>query len=310
MAQKKLYTLLPEHEARFPEWRDRWIANAMSTKAMDDEARQIMRTAIAGLYRAANLEPPPERRIVFVPSPFVGTFAAGFAAWIWWRREHGDSDATDGATRGATDDATDDATDGATRGATAGATDGATDDAGSKSWWALGNCDEREIAKLAGRIFPGHQKQMLECAQMAWKMGNGGNQWSAWCAFLTFFRYVALLDLDYSKWDHYEKAAVHAGPRWMHSKFCIVSDRPSILKVDDKNRPHCDDGPFCEWRDGSQLYSIHGVRVSGLVVEQPSRITAEMIEENQDENARQVMLERCPPAEASLYTIRKMKAAG
>ena len=163
---------------------------------------------------------------------------------------------------------------------------------------------------MAGRIFPGHQKQMLECAQMAWKMGNGGNQWSAWCAFLTFFRYVALLDLDYSKWDHYEKAAVHAGPRWMHSKFCIVSDRPSILKVDDKNRPHCDDGPFCEWRDGSQLYSIHGVRVSGLVVEQPSRITAEMIEENQDENARQVMLERCPPAEASLYTIRKMKAAG
>ena len=150
---------------------------------------------------------------------------------------------------------------------------------------------------------------MLECAQLAWKMRNGGNQWAGWCAFITFFRNVALLDIDYSKWDHYEQAAVHAGPRWMHAKFCIVSDRPAVLKIDEENKPHCDDGPFCVWRDGSRVYSIHGVRVSGLVVEQPHLITSEMIEEDQEEDTRRVMLERCPPAEASVYTIRKMKAA-
>ena len=35
------YKLLPEHEARFPEWRDRWIANAMSTEAMTDDDRAV-----------------------------------------------------------------------------------------------------------------------------------------------------------------------------------------------------------------------------------------------------------------------------
>ena len=94
MPKKKLYTLLPEHKARFPEWRDRWIANALSTKPMDDEERRIVRDAVKGLYRAANLDPPPDNRIVFVPSPFVGAFAAGFAAWIWWMREHKRSAAT------------------------------------------------------------------------------------------------------------------------------------------------------------------------------------------------------------------------
>ena len=273
----KIYTLLPEHKARFGEWRDKWIRNAFSTKPMDAEERQIMRVAIAGLYRSAGLEPPPDQRIIFVPSPFVGSFAAGFAAWIWWMREHS------AATRGATDDATRDV---------------------SRNWWKLGGCNIGDIAQLAEQILPGEKKMMLECAQLSWKMRNGGNQWSGFCAFITFFRYVAQLNIDYSKWDHYEKAALHAGPRWMHPKFCIVSDRPSVLKVDEQSKPHCDDGPFCVWRDGAKLYSVHGVRVSGLVVEHPEHITAEMIAEETNDSAKQIMLERCPPAEHALYVIR------
>ena len=150
---------------------------------------------------------------------------------------------------------------------------------------------------------------MMTCAQSAWKMQDGGNQWSAWSAYISFFRYVALLGLDYSKWDHYEKAAMHAGPRWLHPKFCIVSDRPEVLKIDEKNRPHCDDGPFCRWRDGSRLYSIHGVRVPGLLIEYPELVTAEMIEEEQDNEVSKLMFERCPPAEKSIRLIRHMQEA-
>jgi hypothetical protein len=327
-AKPKLYALLPEHQERFDEWRDRWIANALSTKPMDEEELQIMREAIVGLYRSAELEPPPEHRIVFAPSPFVATFAAGFASWIWWMREHGRSTATDAAThaatRAATDAATDDATyaatyaathdatDAATRDATDAATHAATDAARSslKNWWALGGCDTRALQQLAKKIAPGSEKEMMACAQGAWRMHDGGNQWSAWSAYISFFRDVALLGLDYSKWDHYEKAAMHAGPRWLHPKFCIISDRPEVLKVDKKNQPHCDDGPFCCWRDGSRLYSIHSVRVPGLVVEHPELITAEMIAEETNEEARQIMLDRCPPAETSIHIIRNMKAAG
>jgi hypothetical protein len=65
-----------------------------------------------------------------------------------------------------------------------------------------------------------------------------------------------------------------------------------VLLVDEQNRPHCDNGPFCKWADGSKLYSIHGTRVPEWVVENPELITPEniLIEENAE--ARRVMAER------------------
>ena len=122
-------------------------------------------------------------------------------------------------------------------------------------------------------------------------MLNGGNQWSGWVAYLSFFRYVAKLPLDYDKWEHYEKAAEHSGPRFMHAKFCIVSDRPEILLVDEQSRPHCTTGPFCRWRDGSSLYAVHGVRVPWTVVEHRDRITVGQIDREQNAEIRRVMLE-------------------
>ena len=281
MSRKK-YSLLPEHKARFAEWRDKWIANAMSTREMDEAERAAVRTAIVGMYRAAGLEPPPPHRIVFVLSPFVARFVAGFASWIWHTRS-----ATYAATRvarAATREATDSATDEATYAATRAATDVA-------SWFRLGGCQSADMAKLAEALFPGHRKAMLECAYKAWRMLNGGNQWSGWVAYLSFFRHVAKLPIDYSKWDHYEKVAEHSGPRYMHAKFCIVSDRPEVLLVDERNRPHCTTGPFCRWRDGSALYAVHGVRVPWTVVEHRNKLTVKQIDKEQNAEVRRVMLE-------------------
>jgi hypothetical protein len=47
----------------------------------------------------------------------------------------------------------------------------------------------------------------------------------------------------------------------MHEKFCIVSDFPEVLKIDDQNRAHGQDGPSHKWRDGWSLYHWHGVGV-------------------------------------------------
>ena len=69
------YKLTKEHQAQLAPWRDKWIANAMSTAPMDDAERDRVREAVRGLYRAAGLTPPPDNRIVFVPSPFVARFA-------------------------------------------------------------------------------------------------------------------------------------------------------------------------------------------------------------------------------------------
>jgi hypothetical protein len=124
-------------------------------------------------------------------------------------------------------------------------------------------------------------------------MWQGGNQWSAWDSYLSFFRHVAKLKLaEYDKWQHWEAASLHGGPRLMHPEFCIVSDRPEVLRVDEQNRPHCADGPFCRWRDGSALYSFHGIRVPQYVIERPDLITVQKIESETNSEVRRVMVEK------------------
>ncbi len=118
----------------------------------------------------------------------------------------------------------------------------------------------------------------LKCAEFAGNFQGDGNFWSAWPAFITFFRYVAKLKIDYTKWDYYEKACEHSSFRYMHEEFCIVSDRPTRLEVDSQNRPHRFDGAYMEWADGSGLYAIHGVRVPAWICETSKEdFTKEMI---------------------------------
>lgn len=385
----KKYSLTPEHEAQLKPWADKWTANAMSTKSMDEEERNICRKAVKELYLAANLTPPLDKHIVFVPSPFVLRFAGGFAAAIWHIRKNNIPDATydaidaatAAATRAATDAATHDATIAATIAATYDATHAATYDATHDATYAATDAATRAatraatydatraassaaiiaatraassaathdathtatrgaiddaiyaatyaatdaaifaaiddatyaatrvtrdathdathaatyaataaatIAATSGKIDKGNNwfkfpiEQMkdlsfklgldnwgLKCAEYSYSMWQGGNQWSSWISFLTFFRYIVKLDLDYSKFEHYEQLTIHSGPRIMHEKFCMISDRPRVLKVDNKNRPHCETGPFCEWSDGSALYALNGVRVPQYIVETP-----------------------------------------
>jgi hypothetical protein len=124
-------------------------------------------------------------------------------------------------------------------------------------------------------------------------MWQGGNQWSAWDGYLSFFEDVADLRLPvYEDYRHWRALSEHSGPRIIHPDFCMVSDRPEVLTVDAANLPHNDKGPFCRWRDGSALFAIHGVRVPAYVVEHPERITVQRIETEENAEVRRVMMER------------------
>ena len=273
---KQKYVLTDAHRAQLKPWADRWIANAMSTKPMDDIDREAMRVAVRGMYEAANL--PPPARIVFVPSPLVGNISAGFAAGIWWLKKNNKTRVTTrDATYAATNDATYVATHVATHVATYAATNAtydATDDATREATyaatpgWAIG---------LSLRLGGSASELLLSCARSADLMRNGGNHRSFWVACLSFFRHVAKLPIDYSQWQHYEAAAEHGSWRWLHPEFCIISDRPKTLKVDHLNRPHCADGPSHEWRDGWKLYHWKGLRIPAPLVEQRHEMTAQRI---------------------------------
>lgn len=269
--RKKKYVLTPDHRGQLGPWADRWIANAMSTRPMDESDREAMRVAVAGLYEAAGLRQP--KHVVFVPSPLVLAFAGSFAAGVWHVSQHGlPGAATLDATRAATLAATRDATYAATLAATRAATYDATTDATPLDPYA---------------------RFLLDCCRWYYRMWDGGNQWSAWCSYLSFFRHVAKLDLpEYDRWQHYENAAIHGGPRVMHPDFCMISDRPEVLLVDDQNRPHCDSGPSHRWRDGWELWFVHGVRVDERIVMRPESLTADEILAEQNAEVRRVMLER------------------
>jgi hypothetical protein len=422
------YALTDELRAQLQPWARCWIGNAMSTKPMDEKDRRAMRLAVRGLYEAAGLTPPPDHRIVFVPSPIVLRLAGGFAAAIWamspvqnefnrifrnagtdvlklaealfleaakkagkacatrFATEETASTATYRAMNGsvtdlawqemraatwgavettnaatffptniATFEATHDAAEAAASGAgvavalrghwvrrikdtlaewvngfvvgnanraasqirdsfemklyteraTAVATQAATDSAtpmrdmvkrinsmlarwvnylhfrkasctasevgdsfevnlrtetarvAGQEWYVFG-----DLLTIATRIMGSSARLGLSCALSAtgtMETYQGGNQCSPQAAFVSFFRHVAGWNIDYSRWRHWEAAAVHGGPRIMHEKFCMISDRPRVLTVDEQMRPHNPNGPFCQWADGSALYAWHGV---------------------------------------------------
>ena len=183
--------------------------------------------------------------------------------------------------------ATGDAIEDATRDAIGGATWAATWAADLSNWYVIGD-NFRSCQPLLGDRW----EFGLRCAASAYRMWQGGNQWSGYDSYLTFFRHIAKLSLDYSAYDHWEKLSLHSGPRIVHQDFCMISDRPIVLLVDAENRPHCDDGPFCRWSDGSALYSVHGVRVPAYVVERPQDITVEKIQAEGNAEVRRVMIDR------------------
>ena len=201
------------------------------------------------------------------------------------------SDATRVATRDATYAVTLDAIRDATYDTTADATDEATVTKKNKNWFSISSDSILQIAKSIFK--PEHVTYAIQCASRSWYMWVGGNQWSSWVAFLSFFRHVVKLDLnEYEKFKFYEDACIHGGPRIMHQDFCMISDRPEILLVDEQNRPHCDTGPFCKWRDGFSLYAIHGVRVPQYVVETPALIEIKDIENENNLEVKRVMIDR------------------
>ena len=297
----KTYTLTEEHRAQLKPWADKWIANAMSTTPMDDVDRAAMRVAVRGLYEAARLEPPPDHRIVFVPSPFVLRLAGGFAAAIWYLRSKS-NDATYAATHAATDAATRAATDAATYDATYAATDAAT----YAATYAATDAATRDATELpknwayeCAKSISGNSKMaafMVQCSTRWFNSYQGGNMWAAWDCYLTAGRDVLGLKLPaHEKYAAWEQCAIHGGFRVLHEDFCIVSDFPAVLKKDEQNRPHCIDGPSHQWRDGWSLYHVHGVRIPDEqrhIVLAPHTITVDEIEHEQNAEIRRVMMEQ------------------
>ena len=212
--------------------------------------------------------------------------------------------ATDSATRIATDSATDSATriatDSATLSATRIATHIATDSATRIATLSATRIAALSATHIATRIATDSATHIathiataekgaaeacrhlagtfgLECATRWGGVYQGGNMWAPWECYLTAARDILGLKLPpHDAYAHWEAAAIHGGFRVMHPEFCIVSDFPEVIRIDDQNLPHCEDGPSHRWRDGWSLYHWHGVRIPAEWVEHKERLTAKV----------------------------------
>jgi hypothetical protein len=270
--------ITPEERKKLEAHAQMWIKRIMRTDPIE---RDKIVPAIESLYEAAGLKKP---RVVVVPSPRVAAFATGLASSIWYLRKNDGAtyDATRDATDVATRDATDAATDGATRGATYDATSDATD--APVNW----------LKKLAQRLTPNSVDFSLGCVRLSWKMYQGGNMWGQYDSYLTACRDIlGLTGLEcWDKYSAWEQAAIHGSWRYMHEEFCIVSDFPEILAVDEQNRPHSDTGPSHRWRDGWELYHLCGVKFEKELWEKVTsgRLTAKELAEIEDVDQRKIAM--------------------
>jgi len=137
---------------------------------------------------------------------------------------------------------------------------------------------------------------------------QGGNLSSATAAFVDYLRSAgACADVLAGPRGscHLRRSRMDqlSGPWVMHPSFCVVSDRPALLKLDESGRLHSDEGPACRWRDGTRIYALKGVVLSDKLVDDPGSLTCERLEKL-DPAQTKVCLDRAPDSEQVLYAIR------
>ena len=264
--------LTDEERERMAQHTALWIQRAMRTESADPVA---IEAAIKGLYRISGLAEP---RVILVPSPFVMAMAGGIAA-TFYATIAATYAATDAATYAATWAATKDATEDATKDATYDATRAATN-----QWRTL-------AASFVGERYA---DAALNAAKNWTVVYQGGNMWAAWDCYLTACRDILGLRLpSHDAYAYWEQAAINGGFRWMHPKFCLVSDFPEILRVNSQNQPHAEFGPSHRWRDGFSIWHLNGVRVEQWMAEShPDDLDARRVLQIENVDQRREVIRR------------------
>jgi hypothetical protein len=108
-----------------------------------------------------------------------------------------------------------------------------------------------------------------------------GQEWwgqhdSYWIAFYLFCRdvfgikYNAQNSFDLDLWRDVAQSCCWW---WCYQNYVIVSERPTIVRLDDREVLHSEDGPALQFLDGWAVHSWHGVRVPAQWIENRGSLT-------------------------------------
>ena len=319
MSRTKIVSLSLSERGRLREWRDKWVKIGLSTEPADFETFE---KNVELCYRFAKLKPVP---VIKVESPIVGAFAASIAMHVICsvfqaaiRRtvmlpvdSTVDSDvasAVRSAVRSAVDSAVESAVDSdvasAVESAVLSAVESAVDSAvdlavRSAVDSAVGSAVRSAVGSAVGSNMGSAVDSAIYSAfkdkKLNWHNWIGGRFWSAWQAYVTFFRYVcgwtpptAILD----RMRAYEKCQSSAGYWWANRDFCIVSNTPKKIERKE-NALHCENGKAIEYRDGWGLYFLNGVRMKEEYVMTPAeKIKPETILSEKNVDVRRELIRK------------------
>jgi hypothetical protein len=249
----QITSLTDEQKAQMQPWVDKWIAIGLSCAPAD---RATAEQAYRACYVAARLD--PQVPILWVQSPIVGAFAASIADAIM------------------------------------------SDEPKGKKRVPAGKADESKLRAIIERVV---NKSVAPAAQAAianavfstvmgllppntivpdtistkWHYWLGGQFWSAWSAYESFFREVCglvLRDNLNERAANYALTCKSAGYWWPNKHFIIACERPSFIKQDREGRLHSEQGHSIEWRDSWGITCWHGVTIPDAWLTPGGRPTA------------------------------------
>jgi hypothetical protein len=279
----RITRLTDQQRAAMKPWAEKWIKIGLSCEPANREAAEA---AYRACYRFAGLR--DDVPIIWVESPIVGALAASIAASMLHDSAVGSAvrsavhsavglavgSAVRSAVRSAVDSAVHSAVDSAVRSAVDSAVDSAVHSAvrsavDSAVRSAVGLAVSSAVDSAVGLAVRSAVDSAVDSAEkknsaIFWHFWCGGQFWSYWPAFESFFRSECSLVLAGDLPDRaaaWAATSANAGYWWPNKSFIIACDRPRHIRRDDAGRLHSETDTAIEWRDGWGLHFWHGTRV-------------------------------------------------
>ena len=127
-----------------------------------------------------------------------------------------------------------------------------------------------------------------------------GNAWwgqheAYWVAFFLFCRDILGVKYDNKRsrqLDMWRDLAQSCCWWWCYENYVVISERPTVVAMDERERIHSASGPAIVFADGWQVHAWHGIRVAKQIIEAPATITPAQIDAETNAEIRRVMLTR------------------
>lgn len=144
-----------------------------------------------------------------------------------------------------------------------------------------------------------HMESPLEAAK--WEREQGlstsgvgsviyGNHDASWLGFYEYMHEV--VGIDCSELNGLWALARNCGWCWVYDDVAVITDRPTVLHVDEQGNLHCEDGPAISYADKFKLHFWHGVAVAEYIIERPEEIDTAKINAERNAEVVRVMIDR------------------